>query len=151
MEEESCARGRGAPTPAPGLSQEARMRGPLCSSLLWPESLPPAREEKMRGFRSPMLLTVLSDGSWRLMRMELAVCPLPDPLGISLGKKSSGHRWACPTGTKASQHLRDTSSSWNVDSTGASKAEPSPSPGREGQQPVGKGEWLRNMRCQDDP
>ena len=126
------------------------MLGSLCSSLLWPEFLPPAREEKMWGFLSPMRLTALSDGSWKLMRLELAICPLPDPPGISLGKKSSGHHGAWPRGTGASQHFRDTSSCCNMESTGASKAEPFISPGMEEQQLVGKGEWLRNMRCQDD-
>lgn len=77
-EEESHRGGRGTPTPAPGLSREARRPGPLCSSLRWPESPPPAREGQMLGFLSPVLLTVLSHGSQRLMRLEFAVWPLPD-------------------------------------------------------------------------
>lgn len=146
MEDESCSGGRRTPTPALGLFQEARRLGPLRSSLLRPESLPPAREEKMRGC-SALCFSGFSDGSQRLPRLELAVGPLPDPLRISLGKK----RWACPTGAEASQHFRGTGSSCSVASTRASKAEPSHSPEIEQQQLVGKGEWLRNLRCQDDP
>jgi len=72
---------------------------------------------------------------------------MPDPPGG--GRRPLGISWVCPTGVKATRPFRGTCCT--AGSTRASTAEPSNSPGRRQQQLAGKGEWLGNVRCQDDP
>lgn len=60
-----------------------------------------------------------------------------------------GTSWACPTGTRANQHFRDTSC--NTDSTSTSKAKLSTFQGDGLAAVHWEEKWLGNVRCQEDP
>lgn len=108
------------PHPLRGLSQEAGMLGSFHSPLLWPESPPPTQVGKDTGLLLTCQRALGDSRGWGFL-----LRPLPDPSGRQ--RRPLATRWVCPTGTRTSQHFRDTCC--NVESTRASKAKPSTSPG----------------------
>ena len=126
-----------------GPSQDTGMPGLLCSSLLWPESPPPTQVGKDAG-----ATLNLSEGSRRLLTMGISTAS--HARSPRWRETSSGHQLGLPhRGESNPAFQRGTC--YTAGSTRALTAEPSNSPGRRQQQLAGKGEWLGNVRCQDDP